>query len=187
MNTVVSVASLASASAVAAPSNVTSAISDYDKGDAQLRHLWEEYLTRSKIALQVAQEYKGPRKAYDEACDRLSEDLSWDDHLKACKRLWRKHKVGRTSRAANVAWGALNETVRTIRATESESMFGICVKLFAFESPLFLAGSRPAPEDYQDAMIAALRDIDRVMATKFSDAPAINGWGATDDDPDENS
>jgi hypothetical protein len=85
-------------------------------------------------------------------------------HFEACRPLWKKHGLDRLYDAWNAAGEQADETAEAIREEEAEGLFGIGVKLAALPVD---GNCRDYAPDHEDAIIAALGEIDRMIGTTF--------------------
>jgi hypothetical protein len=147
--------------------------------DAKLRQLWSEYLTHADAYAVARERYEPARAAFDAEFPPCPDGVQPDDHRLAHDWLWRKHNLDVLWGACNAATSAIRATIATILHTKAEGLLGIGVKLAAMP---------PNPnewtfEDYEDAVVAALEDIDRLIGSGFA-ANVVKSDQSDDDSPD---
>jgi hypothetical protein len=147
------------AGAAAVP--LASATAVAGQGDADLRRLWSEYLVHADTYAAAREKLAPVRAAFDAELPPCPDDVlpchHWQDH----QWLWHKHGLDPLTDAWNAADSAMRKTIAAIiLATEATGLFGIGVKL---------AAGWLDPEDQQDAIAAALGDIDRLLGSGFAE------------------
>jgi hypothetical protein len=146
--------------------------------DAKLRHLWSEYLTHADGYTAARERYETARAAFDAELPPLPDGVQPGDHRLAHDWLWRKHNLDMLWGACTATTSAIRETIATILHTEAEGLLGVGVKLAAMP---------PNPdewtfEDYEDAVVAALEDIDRLTGSGFA-ANVVSDESSHDQSP----
>lgn len=187
MNTVVSVASLASAAAVASPS--ISPSSDHD--DAEIRRLWQGY-SEKLAAVEAAQEiYRPLREKADEALDAMVDgDTPFETRRLLRNQTHKEGGVQQAFEAVNAAFDAMSPWIRAIHRHKATTLFGIGAKLAALPTVSLMHIDHQS-DDFADAGISLLRDIDALLGTsfaaRFAEEPAdfLQHWGEPDSDEDE--
>ena len=129
--------------------------------DQELRRLWAEYLHQLTACRAADEKSRSARVAYLAELPPCPDDVLPGHHHEAYRWLYDKHGCGSLYDAWNQAEEALRATVNMILKTEAEGLFGIGVKLSALPSYIH-------QEDYEDAIIAVRRDIDRLIGTSFA-------------------
>lgn len=179
MNTVVSVASLASAAAIPSPSIARI------EPDAQLRQLWTEYLCRYEVADAAYGRARALRAPYDAEMRALSESgapASGEVH----EILWAKHGLEGPWQAYNDAFESLRLVIQQVHATPAETLFGVGVKLSVVPRH---AAEGQDPYDIVDGVMSVLLDIDKLHGADFvrraeANIAAEEDEGDTSDDDD---
>jgi hypothetical protein len=136
--------------------------------DKRLRQLWSKYLKQVADYEATRQKYEPVRAAFDAELPPCPEDVLPGHHWKAHEWLWNKHGLEHLNDAWNEADSAIHKTVKAILRTKAESLFGVGVKLTAL--PM-----QHEEEDWQDAVKAALQDIDRQLGSEFA-ANVLGDW-----------
>jgi hypothetical protein len=126
-------------------------------GDSELRRLWSEYLMHADAYAEALEKYEPARAAFDAEYSRCPRNVSWGHHFEP---LWEKHGLEPLDAARNAADDETNETIAAIRRAQAEGLFGVGVKLAALPNEC-------DPEDYEEAIAAALQDINRLIGSDF--------------------
>ena len=175
MNTVVSIASLASAAAVPSPSIAAQAAPDQE-----LRHLLATYLAALEQVDRAEEKHQPIRNAYDDEFDRWREQEKREiSSGEMSNLLWEKHNLKETWEPLCEAYRKTRQIIEEIRAVPAETMFGVTVKLLALPKNGLAATE---PEDLWQAIEAAIKDVDRITGAKF--AKMLPRWRHWIDDSD---
>ena len=153
------------ASPPAALANVAgiSALTLAEIDDIALFRLYGEYIDRALASAAAWEKVRPAHAAYDAELPPCPDGVSPGHHRRAHDWLWRKHGLDELYDAANTTSDKLRETIAAIMRTEAVGLFGVGVKLTAIR-----LWSEPEVEDYEEVATLALRDIDRLIGTKFA-------------------
>jgi hypothetical protein len=145
------------AAAAAVPASVAAAAGVAP--DAELGRLWLRYQALQR-SLDAAKETHRPfREAADAEIDKLGRGLPLDIWSAAVNKLYAEPNFCRTWRPVQIAWDDLAPVIRSVHRTEAQTLFGVGVKLAALPD---------TGEDFSDAAISVMRDIDRLLGTDFA-------------------
>jgi hypothetical protein len=134
--------------------------------DAVFRHLWYEYLAHAAARAAAQEAYEPARGAFDAEYPPCPDDVLPGDHWRRYERLWEKHGVEVPHNALNSACDAMYNTIKKILETDATGLFGIGVKLAAIPPAASLLSTFDA-EDFEEAVVSVLADINRLIGTDF--------------------
>jgi hypothetical protein len=142
------------------------AVADYgnlDHGDAELRHLWSQYLAALQALRAAELVYRPAREPYEAEFDLRKHEYEHElGYGELHSILWEKHGLEQLSRAVTREHRKLIKITRAIRRARAETMFGVGVKLSASEC-FDEYDVVQAAEDARRA-IAALTGVDFIAA-----------------------
>jgi hypothetical protein len=184
MNSVVSVASLSSAAAIASPSSVPG----IDDADVEIANLWKRYLESMAHIDRTENSVRHVYQERDAALEMLPKGLPWAAHQAAYDALITPETEAGFN-AMQAAWSTQDEIIRAIHRYPARTPFAFAVKLAAM--PRIGLDKDAADEDFRDAAIGVMRDIDAMLGTEFAKrhdhlwTDCLVNQGLDDDDDDD--
>jgi hypothetical protein len=147
-------------SAVAAPIMGAPVLAPATPADAELRRLLREYVDRMRVYHETEAPYLAAAEAV-KAETPSPRDVPWEVYRREWERASEKHSRGQLYDRWCEADRAVRETIKAIRATPAEGVFGIGVKLAAL-------GGWTCPENLEEAVYSVMDDVARLTGGELA-------------------
>ena len=134
--------------------------------DAELRDLWAKYVKQFQILEKAGDAYMERRKPFEAERGEIywgcAADPAW---RKRSEILWKKHGLEPFSKASNREHRKCLRIVKAIRKVRAQSLFGIGVKLSAWEDRDSIGD-----EEFGEVIDSVRRDIAALIGFDFIEA-----------------